>query len=185
MPKNRAGISLVEIIIVITMVGLMAGIMVPRFRMTPKQKLRAAAQVVAYDLELARTRALSTRSIVRVTFDATNNNYSGYLDDDRNGAIAGNSTEQDALQAFRTKALDAGVTYDRGSAPDIPDFPGAGNITLTGSRIDFDPRGLTTPFGSKGVIYLRHADDATAVSAVSITAAGGIRMWRYQGGAWQ
>ena len=72
MRNSRAGISLVEIIIVITMVGLMAGIMVPRFRMSPKQKLRAAAQVVAYDLELARTRALSTRSLVRVNFDATN-----------------------------------------------------------------------------------------------------------------
>lgn len=185
MRDSRAGISLVEIIIVITMVGLMAGIMVPRFRMSPKQKLRAAAQVVAYDLELARTRALSTRSLVRVTFDATNRQYAGYLDHDRNGALAQNSAEQDALSAFRTKTLDAGVSYDRGAAGDVPTFAGAGNITFASTRIEFDPRGLTNPFGSKGVVYLRHADDAAAVSAVTVSAGGGIKIWRYEGGAWQ
>ncbi len=185
MRNRRAGISLVEIVIVITMVGLMAGIMAPKFRMSPKQKLRSAAQVLAYDLELARTRALSTRSIVRVTFDAVGRSYSGYLDDDRNGTIGQTAAEMTALSAFNTKALDTGVNYDRGTAPDLPNFAGAGNITFASSQVEFDPRGLANPFGSRGVIYLRHADDAAAVSAVSVSPAGGIQVWRYQGGAWQ
>ena len=53
------------------------------------------------------------------------------------------------------------------------------------TRIDFDSRGLTTPLGTKGVIYMISTTDTTAVTAVSISGAGGIQAWVYKGGAWQ
>ena len=59
-------------------------------------------------------------------------------------------------------------------------------MTLPNSRVDFDSRGLTTPLGTSGVVYLRSATDTTAVTAVSVSAAAGIQTWSYRGGGqWQ
>ena len=62
---------------------------------------------------------------------------------------------------------------------------GAGAITLPSSRLEFGTMGITNPFGTTGVVYLTSANDATAIAAVSISAAAGIRVWVYRGGAWQ
>ena len=64
------------------------------------------------------------------------------------------AAETAALSVFRTRALDTGVKFGRASTPDLPGYAGAGATTLAGSRIDFDSRGLTTPLGTKGVIYI-------------------------------
>ena len=73
----------------------------------------------------------------------------------------------------------------RGTAPDLPGYPGAGSVTLPNSRVDFDARGLTMPLGTSGVVYLQSAADPTVITAVSISGAGGIRTWVYRGGVWQ
>ena len=44
---------------------------------------------------------------------------------------------------------------------------------------------MTTPFGTKGVIYLTNATNTNAVAAVTVTAGAGIRRWVYRNGAWQ
>ena len=44
---------------------------------------------------------------------------------------------------------------------------------------------MTLPFGTQGVIYLRHRDDPTVVAAVTVTGAGSVRVWNYRGGTWQ
>jgi hypothetical protein len=64
-------------------------------------------------------------------------------------------------------------------------FPGAGATTFTGNAVDFDTRGVTTPFGARGVVYFTSSLDNTAVAAVTVTPGGGIRRWVYRGGAWQ
>lgn len=184
--RSVRGMSLVEIMIVIAMMGLMAAIVVPKLRVGRATLVRQAADQLVRDLEQARTRALSTRSRVRVVFDAGANSYAGYLDWDRDSLFSQTQQESDSLRAFRPKTLPDNVTYGRGgSVPDIPNNTGAGNITFATSRVEFDTRGLTTPFNSRGVIYLTHPQDATAQSAVAISASGSIRRWNYIGGTWR
>lgn len=183
---RRRGFTLIEMVVVIAMMGLMMTIAIPRLGSTAKGRVRQSAQQMAQDLELARTRALTTRSAVRVLFNTAAGTYKPYLDYNRDSVFAQSQAENDSSRTFNQHALQSGVVIGRaGGIPDLPILPGSGAITLTSNRVDFDSRGLTTPFGSKGVVYLRDPSDAGAVAAVSVTAASGIRAWIYKGGVWQ
>jgi len=186
MRGHRRGFSLIEILIVIVLIGLMLSIVVPRFRISQFTKTRAVADQLARDLEAARSRALATRSLARIVLDPAAGTYTGYLDNDRDGALAQSAVETAALEVFRTRGLDRDIQFGRGAAPDVPGFAGPGSVTLPNSRVDFDSRGLTTPLGTSGVVYLRSATDTTAVTAVTVSAAAGIQTWSYRGGGqWQ
>jgi prepilin-type N-terminal cleavage/methylation domain-containing protein len=182
MRRSRRGFSLIEIMIVVVLIGLMMAIVVPRFRVSQWTKSREAADQLARDLEAARSRALATRSIVRIVVDPVTATYTGYLDDNRDGILAQSAAETVALATFRSRTLDQDVQFGRGAAPDLPGFPGGGGITLPNNRVDFDARGLTLPLGTRGVIYLRSGANRAAVTAVSISASAGIQAWVYQGG---
>ncbi|MGH7514109.1 MAG: pilus assembly FimT family protein [Gemmatimonadales bacterium] len=182
----RRGFSLIEVLIVVVLIGIMLSIVVPRFRVSQSTKARQAADQLAHDLEAVRSRALATRSVARLALDAAGGTYSGYLDTDRDGALSQSAAETAALEVFRSRDLDQDIRFGRGTAPDLPGFAGGGSVTLPNSRVDFDARGLTTPLGTRGVVYFRSATDTTAVAAVSISAAAGIQSWVYRGGGtWQ
>jgi prepilin-type N-terminal cleavage/methylation domain-containing protein len=185
MPSPRRGFTLIEVLIVVVLIGMMLGIVVPRFRVSEATRARQAADQLVRDLEAVRSRALASRSLARVTFDAVAGTYTGYLDTDRDGALAQSALESTALAVFRTRLLEADVQIGRGAEPDLPGYAGAGAVTLTNGRVDFDSRGLTTPLGTSGVVYLRSTTDTSAISAVSISAAGAMRTWAYRGGNWQ
>ena len=183
---SRAGFTLVETLIVIVVMGLALMFMVPRLRVSPQTKARAAASLLAADLELARSKAMAYRSLVRVVFDASTSSYTGYLDINRDGVIDQSIAERDSLKAFGgIRRLSNDAVYGRAGQPDVPDFYGAGAITFPAPEIDFDARGLTTPLGTRGVIYVREFDDSTAVAAVSVSGAGGVRIWTTEGGNWR
>jgi type II secretory pathway pseudopilin PulG len=177
--------TLIEMLVVIVMMGILLAILVPRFRQSPRTKVRQVADQVVRDLELARGRALSTRSWARVVFNPATQSYTGYLDFNRDSAFSLNQAEIDSLHGFRQRTMADNVVYGRGAAPDVPGFPGVGNITFTGSVINFDARGLTNPFGTKGVIYLGIPSDPTVVAAVTVSGGAGIRTWVYNGTVWQ
>jgi prepilin-type N-terminal cleavage/methylation domain-containing protein len=183
--STRRGFTLIEILVVVVMIGLMMKIVVPRFRVSNMTKSRQAADQLVRDLEIARARALATKSIARIAFNVAGNAYTGYLDANRDGVLGQTAAETAALSVFRTRDLVSGVKFGRASTPDLPGYTGAGATTFPSTRIDFDSRGLTTPLGTKGVIYIVSTADSTAVTAVSISGAGGIQAWVYKGGAWQ
>jgi hypothetical protein len=161
-------------------------IVVPRFRVSGTTRARAAADQLVRDLEAARSRALATRSIARIAISTATKSYTGYLDSNRDGVLGQTAAETAALGVFRTRTLDSYVRMGRNaSTPDLPGYAGAGTTTLPNSRIDFDARGLTTPLGTRGVVYFIASSDTSAVSAVSISGAGGIQSWVYQGGVWR
>jgi prepilin-type N-terminal cleavage/methylation domain-containing protein len=183
---DRRGFSLTEVLIVVVMVGLMMAIVVPRFRVSGSTRARAAADQLVRDLEAVRSRALATRSISRIAISSATGSYTGYLDGNRDGVLGQTAAETAALGVFRTRTLDQYVRMGRnGSTPDLPGYPGAGPVTLPGGRVDFDARGLTTPLGTKGVIYFVATGDTSTVSAVSVSGAGGVQSWVYQEGAWR
>jgi general secretion pathway protein H len=183
--RGLRGTSLIEMLVVIVMIGLMLAIVMPRFRISPQTKVRQAADQLVRDLELARGRALSTRSWTRVVFDPGTESYTGYQDFNRDSIFAQSTEETDSLHGFGSRPLADKVVFGRGAVPDVPSVPGPGAITLPGSRVDFDARGLTNPFGTKGVIYLAHPDDPAAIAAVTISGGAGIRTWLYDGSTWR
>lgn len=185
MPRGRRGFTLVEALVIIVMIGILTRIIVPRFRVSNTTRVRNAARQMASDLEVARTRALSTVTMVRVLFNTGSQSYTGYLDDNRDQVFGQTTAETNALGVFKSRTFTDGVQYGRGTAPIVPGTVGAGPVTFASTRLDFATMGITNPFGTTGVIYLTSANDANAVAAVAVSPAAGIRVWQYKGGAWQ
>jgi type II secretory pathway pseudopilin PulG len=184
--RPRAGITLIELVVAMTIVGMMTGVMVHRLRVTPSQRVRGAAVQLAQDLEAVRTRALATRRAARVIFDVPNQEYRGYLADLGDTTFAETAEEVEWLGTMRGRPLTEGVQYGRGGATELRPDPGTGTVTLVDDRVDFDARGLTKPFGARGTVYLTHADDPAAVAAVAVSGGGGFRVWVWRGAAgWQ
>ncbi len=183
--KGRAAFTMIELLVVMAMIGVMMAIVVPRFRVSPTQQVRLAARQMMRDAELARNRSLAMKAVTRVQFNTGTNTYESFADHDRDGVIAGNATERAAIRAFGIRALEPRVVFGRGMAPGIPGEAGAGAVTLTSGRIQFDRRGLPTPFGTRGTVYLTSTVSGTVAFAMEFSGAGSVRLWEYRNGAWQ
>lgn len=181
---SRNGITLIEMITVLTVMGAMLGIAIPLMRVSPQQKVDIAARQLVRDLELVRTRALAARKAVRLNFDVAAGTYVGYLDENKDGVFEESSVELAALKSFGLRDIGADVRFGAGSAGVLPDDP-ADAVTFEDDRVHFGPTGVTDPFGTRGTIYLVHRDDPGAVAAVTISGSGSFKVWKHTGGMWQ
>jgi prepilin-type N-terminal cleavage/methylation domain-containing protein len=183
---RRAGFTLIELILTTTVVGIMMSIIVPRMRISETTEVQLAGMQLAQDIDLARTRALSTRNLARVQFTTgTLDKYAGYLDHDGDSTITGSNAELLALRGWQTRDLPARVKYGRGTAPGIPGETGSGAITWSSSQAEFNSRGLVTPQGTGGTVYLTHVNKPGEVVAVSVAPSGSVRLWTYHDGSWK
>jgi len=178
---QRRGTSLVELLIVMVLVGIMTTIAAPRLLPSPKGTVEQNARLLAQGMDMARTRAYSARALVRVV--VADSIWQSFLDQNRDSVIAETATERTAFGVMSSRILETGVVFGRGSASRIPGDTAA---TPVGTRrVTFGARGTTEPFGAGTVLYLTHNSDATAVSAVEITPAANVKVWRWVDGAWQ
>jgi type II secretory pathway pseudopilin PulG len=183
-PRGRPAFTTIELIVVMAVVGVVFGVVAPRMRISKSMEVQLAGMQIAQDIDVARTRALTTRLLVRVCFDFPSS-YGGFLDHDGDGAISESAAEWQALRGFGVRPLPANVIYGRGSAPAVPDNNAGGDRTFPGRQLHFDSRGLVTPINGNGVVYVRSTTDPTAVVAVSVSASGNARLWTYRSGTWQ
>lgn len=198
MLARERGFTIIELVVVILMLGVVAAIVLPRsLRSTPTQQVDRTARQVTQDLELIRMRAIAAKRVARLEFDQASDFYTAFMDttETREGTIDGTVAE------FRLSGLVA-----RGSEGGIPgvELPrnvkfGCGNATpgplsfeCAGNPIQldvddgasFDTRGMLTPLGTTGVVYLVHEEDDNAVAAVTLTGGGAFSYWRFRGGSW-
>jgi prepilin-type N-terminal cleavage/methylation domain-containing protein len=71
----RRGYSLVELLIVISLMGILAAILLPRFEPSLHDQLQGAAQIISADLNYARNLAVTNNSKYRVGFKRAENAY--------------------------------------------------------------------------------------------------------------
>ncbi len=180
------GFTILELVIVIVIVGITMGIVAPRFRLSGATAVQLAGTQLAQDVDVTRTRALTTRQKSRVAFRQSAKAYGGYLDHDDDGTIGEVAVEWQELRGFGERALPSGISYGRGAAPALPDDPSGGAITFADSRVEFDSRGLTVPQGMGGVVYLRSDTESDAAVAIQVAPSGNVRMWTWKsGGGWK
>lgn len=184
--RVRAGFTMIEVLLVCAMIGVMVAIIGPKFRINESTEVQLAGMQIVQDLELARTRALATRSDVRFLFQPGSvPSYAGYLDHDGNGVFAQSTDEMRALRGFGRRQLPARVEYGRGSADPLPTDTDGGDITFADNRILFNTRGITEPLGTSGVIYLTHTTDESKVTAIAVSGSGAVRLWTWRNDEWQ
>src|SRR5262245_50450256 len=69
------GISMMEMMVVLTIIGVLAALTIPYFETTAPDQLQAAATVVVADIAYARNLAISNGSEYRLTFQPASNQY--------------------------------------------------------------------------------------------------------------
>ena len=186
-PRGASGFTVIELVIVMSMMVILVGIVAPRIRVSPTRRVQGMAHQIAGHLELARTRALGQRQLTRVVFDENDRTYTAYVDHDRNGSVSNNGTsdEVEAFFEFGERELEMFVVFGRGNASTIPGDPSLDAVTLASNTLDLSVQGVPDPWGTTGTIYLVHEDDPDAVAAISIASSGSFRAWRWFQGEWQ
>lgn len=73
--RGACGYTLIELLIVISLMGIFAALMLPRFEPSVHDQLQGAASIVAADLAYARNLAVSNDSQYTLSFSRVNNVY--------------------------------------------------------------------------------------------------------------
>jgi len=224
---RQHGFSLLEMMIVVVIILVMAGLMAPKMlAVIDDQKVRANAQAYAGLLQLARSRATQDNATYQVLTTTTNGVPVAYVDlhtpdvDDGNrtyeplGSTSnGNNPEPAVLLAAPITIGDTGVPAGFGDNTLLGMQPFSDSTSpmvqaTSGNAapgLAFNERGLPCQRVDKAltcqnaplisgtktpiayVTYLQYATRAggTAYAAVTVTPAGRIKTWIYQGGNWQ
>jgi prepilin-type N-terminal cleavage/methylation domain-containing protein len=173
--SRRPAFSILELLVVLAIIGITLGVFIPRFVVSPRSAVETAGMQLIQDLDVARIRALATRSATRVRFTSGSPTYASYLDHDADQLFAYSNEEMAALHGSGERALPKGVAFGRGS---LPVLTGDSDELAGGKYIEFSPSGLS----ASRVAYLRAEDDGNAGIAVQVHRSGGMRLWRYRGG---
>jgi prepilin-type N-terminal cleavage/methylation domain-containing protein len=178
--RALAGFTLIEILMVVTILLVLTSIIAPTFRMSESRQVENMAHLVVAHLELARTEALGSRRLVRVDFDVAARTYTAYADHDDDGTIGAVAAEIGAFPDFGTRTLEDLLVFGRGSSTtDAPGAAGSGEVSFASDRFSLDNQGIPTPWGTMGAIYITHQRDANAVAAVTVASSGSFKAWRW------
>lgn len=118
------GISLVEMMVVLTIVSLLAALTIPYFESTAPDQLQSAALVVVADIDYARNLAIANGSEYRLTFQPATNQYQL--------THSGSNSLLNTLPASPFKASTDTATTQTTRLDQLP--LGAGELRLVGAK---------------------------------------------------
>lgn len=165
--RHARGLTLVELVLLISIVGVLAMLAVPERSVFEDAKLHAAARRLVSDLRYAQSRSVSTRSSHRVVFDPGAARYA-VTTRDRATPVA------DPADRGRALAMDY-RTHDefRGIVIESASFGGGSEVSfdLLGAPRTASGASLTSP----GSVVLRYAGETVAVDVAPSTGLASIR----------
>ena len=134
-PRGASGFTLIELIIVMSMMVVLAGVVAPRLQVSPSRQVEGMARQMVAHLELARSNALGRRQMTQIVFDEAARTYTAYVDHDRDGNITQVDAEVNAFADFGERDLERTVEFGRGNASPIPGDESTLAVTLTRPKL--------------------------------------------------
>lgn len=74
-PATQSGFSLLELLIVVALLAMAAGVILPNANPSLRDQLESAAEVISGDVALTRSLAVANDTSYRIAFDLTQNRY--------------------------------------------------------------------------------------------------------------
>ena len=150
------GFTIIEILIVVVIIAIAAMMAVPMIGSADSMQVRSAADVIAADLEYARSMAISRQREYTVVFNASNESYQ--LED---SSVSGEAIEHPVRKGFKY-IIDFGSSSQLNRI-DIVDAAFGGTL-----RISFSSAGAPVP-SSGGVVSLRAGETTATISVEPVT----------------
>jgi type II secretion system protein H len=177
--KRQAGVTLIELIIVIAIIGIILGIAITTIgNRSPVAQLKSDARDIVSNMQLARVNAIRDTRPWAIQFDTDNQRYLIYSNSGEEWKSE-DWTDGDE-NVFRNVMLNRRVNFgtNKGARPGGT-MPANGSITYSANRVVFNPNGTS----ESGTVYLTIGSGETiAISSLSTT--GRIKVWENFGNAW-
>lgn len=168
--RESSGFSLIELMVVITIIGIIMLLAVPEFaRMQREARIRGGAQEIAQDFRQVRERALSLGRTFQITSPDANH-YQITNPDGRVTTYKLGHTSGGHLRFGQTAAVGGAIVPEDNTGP-------GGGFDFIGGTLDLQSRGSAT----QGAAYI---NDGKENYAVGVNPLGKIRVYYFSGASW-